>query len=177
VFGAVWVFGNISSLPNAVFAVVSVVGGGICALLLACGFYLRRASRAGASKTGSPMNGDVRRRFNRVFIAEGVGIGIVVVVCVNLGHPEWIPAAAALIVGLHFFPLAGLFRMSLYYFTGAALCLVSLATGTMALVLGSSDVVWFAVPGLGSGLVLWTTGVALAVTGLGMVRSQRQPVR
>lgn len=173
VFGAVWIFGNSSSLSDVVFAVVLGVGGVICLLLLVCGVYLRRVSRVGASETGGSMSRNLRRRFNQVFIAEGVGIGVVAVICVSLGYPEWIPAAVALIVGLHFFPLARLFRMPLYYFTGAALCVVSAATMILAPLLNSSDAVWFALPGLGSGLVLWTTGVVLAVTGLGMARSHR----
>ena len=176
-FGAIWVFGNVSSLPGVASAVVSVVGGVTCLLLLACGVYLLRASRIGASKTDGSINRDVRRCFNKVFIAEGVGIGVAVVMLVNLGYPEGIPLAVAFIVGLHFFPLAKLFRMPLYYFTGAALCGVSLATVIVALILGSSDVVWFAMPGLGSGAVLWTTGVALAVAGFGMARPHQWPVR
>ncbi len=176
-FGAVWVFGNSSSLPDTILAVVWVVGGVICLLLVACGVYLRRISRLVKSETRGTINRDLRRRFNRVFIAEGVGIGVVVLICANLGYSEWIPAAVALVVGLHFFPLARLFRMPLYYFTGIALCVVSIATMIVASILDYSEAVWFAVPGLGSGLVLWTTGAMLVVAGLEMSRSNRQPVR
>jgi hypothetical protein len=83
----------------------------------------------------------------------------------------------ALVVGLHFFPLARLFRMPLYYFTGTALCVVSIATMILAPILDYSEAVWFVLPGLGSGLVLWTTGAMLVVAGLEMSRSNRQPVR
>ncbi len=176
-FGAVWVFGNSSSLPDTILAIVWVVGGVICLLLFACGIYLRRTSRLVKSETRSMTNRDLRRRFNQVFIAEGVGIGIVVVICANLGYSEWIPAAVALVVGLHFFPLARLFRMPLYYFTGISLCVVSVATMIAASILDYSEAVWFVVPGLGSGLVLWTTGAMLVVAGLKMSSSDRQPVR
>ena len=67
---------------------------------------------------------DARRRerlFNFVFLTQGVAIALTVVVCVSTDRTEYIPAVIAMIVGAHFLPLAGLFRMLLYYATGGAI--------------------------------------------------------
>jgi hypothetical protein len=48
------------------------------------------------------------------------------------GHPDWTTPANILIVGLHFIPLARLFRVPRHYATGIALIVVALAYPWMA---------------------------------------------
>ena len=67
------------------------------------------------------------------------------------------------VVGLHFLPLAGLFGVPLYCVTGAALCLVAIATMTLGAV-GAPTSLWQLVPGLGAAVALWTTGIGLLIT-------------
>lgn len=86
--------------------------------------------------------------------------------CVRLGRPEFIPAGVALVVGLHFFPLASLFRVPLYYVTGAALCVVAVSTPIAALSLGASTAVWQVVSGLGAAAILWATSAVLSIGAL-----------
>lgn len=93
-----------------------------------------------------------------------MGIGIAAFACVRFGRPELIPAAIALGVGPRFFPLAPLFRVPLYYATGAAPCLVAAATPITALPLGADrGLAEEVVPGLGAAAVLWATSALLAV--------------
>jgi hypothetical protein len=66
--------------------------------------------------------------------------------------PQWVEA----IVGLHFFPLARLFRVNVFYVTGAGLLVAAL--GSLALPAGHGSA---AVAVMGSGLCLWVTAVAL----------------
>ena len=66
-----------------------------------------------------------RRRGDRIFrwavAGEGVGIFLAVNVVTNLGHPQWQPAAAMLVVGLHFLPLARGFGYRPHVVTGLVL--------------------------------------------------------
>jgi len=170
-FGLLWALGC-GAVPGGMpvpllFASSAVV----TAVLVVAGLRLRRASLTRGTRSSrrhaSPANADrTRRRFRLVGILEGLGIGIVVLVCVRLGRPELIPSAVALVVGLHFLPLATLFRVPLYHATGAALCLVTVATPLVAAPMGAQTVAWQVVPGLGAAVILWATSAVLVVGGL-----------
>ncbi len=54
-----------------------------------------------------------------VFIAEGVAIPVVNTILVNINMAELFIPCFALIVGLHFFPLAKVFSRKFDYYTGA----------------------------------------------------------
>jgi hypothetical protein len=54
--------------------------------------------------------------FGIIFGAEGLLIFIAVNVVTNIGHPELTIPAIALVVGLHFFPLAKVFKRTLDYY-------------------------------------------------------------
>jgi hypothetical protein len=83
-------------------------------------------------------------------------IGICAMVLARLGLSIWIPVAAAVIVGLHFIPLARVFEVPLYYWTGLFSVLG---------VLGCSLIRDAGMRLLGTGLtmaaVLWLTAVLL----------------
>jgi hypothetical protein len=72
-----------------------------------------------------------RRRTGRIFAwacaGEGVGILLAVNLVVNLGHPQWQPAAIMGVVGLHFLPLAVGFGYRPHLVTGAAMTAWALA--------------------------------------------------
>jgi hypothetical protein len=57
--------------------------------------------------------------FGIIFGAEGLLIWLCAMLLEHLGLSAWIPLAVAAIVGLHFLPLAHLFEVQLYYWTGA----------------------------------------------------------
>lgn len=54
-----------------------------------------------------------------VFIAEGLGIFIGINIVINLGYPDLIIPVIALAVGLHFFPLARIFKRTQDYYIAA----------------------------------------------------------
>lgn len=54
--------------------------------------------------------------FGIIFGAEGLGIFIGINLVVNLGHPELAIPVMALVVGLHFFPLAKVFKRTIDYY-------------------------------------------------------------
>ena len=54
--------------------------------------------------------------FGIIFGAEGLGIFITINVANNIGHPELDIPVIALVVGLHFFPLAKVFKRTIDYY-------------------------------------------------------------
>ncbi|MCC8424606.1 hypothetical protein [Mucilaginibacter sp. UR6-11] len=54
--------------------------------------------------------------FGIIFGGEGLGIFIAVNLVINLGHPDLVIPAIALVVGLHFYPMAKLFKRTLDYY-------------------------------------------------------------
>ena len=103
--------------------------------LLAAGLALTavRLLRANPAVTG-PLPADVAqrsRRAGRIFAwacaGEGVGILLAVNLVVDLGHPQWQPAAIMGVVGLHFPPLAVGFGYRPYLVTGVAMTAWALA--------------------------------------------------
>jgi len=92
--------------------------------------------------------------FGIVFAAESVLIWLCATLLAHLGLNLWIPIAIAVIVGLHFIPLARVFEVPVYHLTGA-LCVMG--------VLGCSLIHDANVRGLCAGLtmatVLWLTAI------------------
>jgi hypothetical protein len=54
--------------------------------------------------------------FGIIFAAEGLGIFIAINVVINLGHAELTIPVIALVVGLHFYPLAKVFKRTIDYY-------------------------------------------------------------
>ena len=73
----------------------------------------------------------------------------------NIGHGDWVLAAAIIIIGLHFLPLAHVFRYPVHYLTGLALVVWG-AGYPFLLAQGASN------PGgcLGAGLLLWASAIS-----------------
>ncbi len=105
------------------------------------------------------------RWFVIIFAVEGLAIGIASYLCNVTDRFDRFFPIMAIIVGLHFLPLARLFRVTFYYAVGALLCLLGLtallfvpATITLAdrEMLGRLLLV-----GFGAAAILWTTGLTL----------------
>lgn len=87
-------------------------------------------------------------------IGEGIGIFIAANVVANLGHREWLLPAIALVVGLHFLPMAFAIPFRPFYVLSAAL----LVAAALGFVLRQPDGARIA--GLTSATVLWIASVA-----------------
>ncbi len=135
------------------------------------GFSLLRNSKelpAITSKEGYERGKRINFWFNMIFLGEGIAIGITIAVCNFINQTDLIPGIIALIVGIHFFPLAHLFQVKLYHVTGALLCLLALISFTFlstAIEFGNRTVlISFALLGFGSALILWATGLIIWIT-------------
>ncbi|QIQ04185.1 hypothetical protein [Streptomyces liangshanensis] len=161
-FALGWSAGGVGSLP--VTAGRAVFAG--CAVLTVVFAVL--AARMTRRAAGAPEDTDLTpavkraagRRFLLVLGAEIVAIFVIARVLGATGHSEAVPAVIALAVGLHFFPLAGLFGVRFYHLTGAALCLFAVAALLLA-PLTSTPALWTLLPGLGSALTLYATAARL----------------
>lgn len=118
------------------------------------GLLLLWASRQpGAAETGARAHIDAL--VGRWSAIEGVAIGVAVVLLSIVHRTDAILPAVAVIVGLHFLPLARGFPERLYYGTGAGLVL-----------LGVAGLAWPAetrplVIGFGAALIVWISAILL----------------
>jgi hypothetical protein len=94
--------------------------------------------------------------FRWVSVAQTALVGVTVWTCVHAHREDLIWPAIALVVSLHFIPIAWLVRVRPYYALAAAGSFVAIAG---LLVPGWSREVRDAVVGAGMGLTLWTTAI------------------
>ncbi|HVI45350.1 MAG TPA: hypothetical protein VM802_10785 [Chitinophaga sp.] len=95
-------------------------------------FYSTAKKLPKESVVGSADEKAKSKRFTTIFIAEGVGILVVKNVLANTGHDNLFIPAVALIVGIHFFPLAKVFNRKFDYYMGAFVCMIAIAGFVLA---------------------------------------------
>ena len=152
--GGIWVL----NIFAALWFVVGAVGAGLPWGMLAVPAVISGALIGwGLRTTGAepPRNPNVGRLVGIWSAVEGVAIFIAANVCMNIGAHDAVVPAIAIIVGLHFLPLARGIPLPLYYATGAALAAVGLA----ALLLPGPE--RMGVTGLGAAAILWVSCVLL----------------
>ncbi len=103
------------------------------------------------------------------FALEGILIGVASGICNALHRFDLFFPVMALIVGVHFFPLAALFHVKLYYLVGTLLCMlaiITLFTVPEHVQLGGQQLTaQWVVLGFGAAFVLWGVGVGLWLLG------------
>ena len=92
------------------------------------------------------------QRFGRINGFQWGAIVAAIIVLNVIHRTGFIAPVIAIIVGIHFFPLAPLFRQPFYYATGAAGCLIGIAGFVIADVALRLSAV-----GISFGLLLWVT--------------------
>lgn len=161
-FGLGWAIVGITGLlPGGVVRIAAyalAVAAAGAVVLGAFRFRSRPAVSAGAPRRVSPNAG---RYFVLIDAGQAVAIVVAVYGLVKAGVPELIPSVACLVVGLHFLPLARIFDVPLYWWSGALLILVA-AGGIAAVAYGAPIGVVLAMVGLPAAAVLWATSLAVA---------------
>jgi len=127
-FGALW-----AGLGAAATRAAPSVWTAVALLAVVLALPAVRRLRANPA-VDEPLPADVAervRRGGRIFmwacIGEGLGILLAINLAVNLGHPQWQPAAIMGVVGLHFLPLAVGFGYRPHAVTGIAMTAWALA--------------------------------------------------
>lgn len=98
----------------------------------------------------------IGRRNGLIFGLEAAAIAAAVLILNAVHQPQAIVLTVAIIVGLHFLPLARLFRVTLYYVTGVLGCLIGIVGFRIGDQPSRSTFV-----GVSFGLLLWITSVIL----------------
>jgi hypothetical protein len=159
-FGSWWMAAGLNTIPGmktSVLTGVALIGLG----LFAAGWrQLRRAKQHTPTRQVIDASIEANRTkvFRNINIAQwSACIGLVVVLNI-LQRGEWIVPGIMLIVGVHFFPLAKLFRYQAHYVTGSAL--VALALSYPFLAAGGPA---SAVGPIGAALILWVSAAGMLV--------------
>jgi hypothetical protein len=109
----------------------------------------------------------MRRGFAIVGGIEFALIAIASILLARAKREELIPLVTALIVGVHFLPLAAIFDVTAYYQTGIAMTLLA-GVALIAMFMGKTlggPYVWSVIVGLGNAAILW--GTAFYVSNVG----------
>jgi len=162
-FGGLWFLLGLAASQRLSLPTACALAAGLAALVAGAVLLRRRSAALPASRLDPEEQRQAGRTFGRVNAAQWAAIVLIAVVLGRLHLDAYTPAAVTVVVGLHFFPLARLFRSPQHHVTGAALVL----WGAVCLLLVPRDVLQ-STSAFGTGAILWT---AAAVT---LVRSFRQ---
>ncbi|MFI1225677.1 MULTISPECIES: hypothetical protein [unclassified Streptomyces] len=147
-FGLGWWLLATSAFDGAA-RLVAVVAG--CAVTVGLMLAARRSLPASA---GGPFPADRRRRFNQINALQWLLIVGIAVLCSRAAVPVLIPPLVAVVVGLHFLPLAAVFEQPRLR-VPAALLVVAGASGVAVWLTDGPDRAVRLTVGLVSALCLW----------------------
>lgn len=163
-FGTVFIMVNSGGLPAPWPLVIRTAGALVAATLLV---LVLRAARTAPPVPAVTGEGFVDRRYRLIVLAEAVALfGGLYVINGLLQRPAVSVAWIAVVVGVHFFGLARIWRMPLYHWLGAAMTILGLA-GFGMYALGASAAGVGLVAGVGSGAALYATVVSALSQGSG----------
>ena len=171
-FGTAWLAWGLQNMrANSPWLIPVLVLPAIALLVPCFGMFQigRRAGKQAAPLTASQKRVQSRMgiTFGIVFGAEGLLIFLAVNVLTHFHLEPYIMSVVAAIVGLHFLPLATLFRVPLYYWVGGviladALVSVALPSPTREIAVG-----------LSMGAILWLTCILVLRRGFLMAHNQQ----
>ncbi len=149
VFAAIWwiVGGRASGFPAVAWLGVP---------LLVSGTILFLAWRRSSAAAPAPASDTGDRVVGIASAAEGVAIFVAAIILPNIGHADWMAPVVAIIVGLHFLPIAKWLPAPSYYLTAALL----VAVGAVGLALPAGRPRTIVVT-VGAACILWVTSAAV----------------
>jgi hypothetical protein len=120
-FGGFWCIAALAFWPARPSWGIPAASVTTFALLVAC--VLRLLASGKLPDSHDPAAAAKGKRagilFGIIFGLEGALIALTSILLARAGLGDWIPLAIAFIVAVHFLPLARVFEMPLYYWTGA----------------------------------------------------------
>jgi hypothetical protein len=158
VFGSAWCIVALALWPA--HPVWSIPAGSVVTIVLLALCIMRVRALRNIPSIHDPVATAKGKRagmlFGIIFGAESGLIWLCAMLLARLGLSIWIPIAVAVIVGLHFIPLAWVFEVPLYYWTGV-LSVLGMA-GCSLIRDPGTRLLW---AGLVMAAVLWLTAVWL----------------
>ena len=157
IFGMVWI-------------VIGLVVGGrkdpwifaglACFLLAIVAVSIQTMRRTHGRLDRSEANREMKKKINRQFgLVNCLQWGLIFLAVYGLEYlklDNWILPAIVFIVGAHFLPLARLFEIRTYYYTGAAMVAWAILDPFL-FIAGKND--W--IDGVGTGAILWITALCI----------------
>jgi hypothetical protein len=120
IFGSAWCIIALALWPA--HSVWSIAAGSVATVVLLALCVMRLRALRNIPSVDDPVAAAKGKRtgmlFGIIFGTEGGLIWLCATLLPRLGLSIWIPIAVAVIVGLHFIPLARVFEVPLYYWTG-----------------------------------------------------------
>ena len=113
--------GRLNFVTGAIVAIIAA------ALVAASLRLLRRAAKVSQPEQDVEADAETKRVFRRVNTIQWIGIVAVPVLANVFRRPQFIIPGISIVVGLHLFPLARLFRYQVHYVTGTLLVVWSAA--------------------------------------------------
>jgi hypothetical protein len=108
--------------------------------------------------------------FGIIFGAEGLGIAIAVNLVIYFGHPELSIPVIALVVGLHFYPMAKIFKRTIDYYLATWSTIIAIC-GIVFLLNGIfSQPTVYAFVGIGLALATSSYGLYMMISGWKIVK-------
>ncbi|TWF42880.1 hypothetical protein FHW36_102641 [Chitinophaga polysaccharea] len=159
-------------LPAIYGSVLLTIGFLFGLLLLGFAIYLYKIAAAFPKVTSEEDKAEEKRTgkwFGIIFGGEGVAIFPTCTVLSSLRLQQYVIPAIALIVGLHFYPMAWVFKRKLDYYTATWTSLVALAGIWLTFRQGSQESVVVLV-GLGTALATITYGLNMMREGYKLSR-------
>lgn len=141
----------------------------LCVIFIYNAFRLTRKAQNLPNQPLADLDEEKKRgkRFGIILAAEGIGIFVAVNVVINLHHRELIVPAIALVVGLHFIPLAKVFKRKFDYYLGTWSILIAFLAITFSLNKMLDESAMLAFTGIG-------IAVSTTLYGLNMILSARK---
>jgi hypothetical protein len=104
--------------------------------------------------------------FGIIFGAEGLGIVIGINIVIKLGHPELTMPVIALVVGLHFFPLAKVFKRTIDYYLASWSTIIAIIAIVLSLNKTFNEAETFAFVGTGIAIATSCYGTYMVISGM-----------
>lgn len=144
------------------YHIIAVLFIALAALFVVYAFNIFKTSKQFPEATSDADIAEKKRTgkwFGIIFGLEGIFIPIAINVVIALHHPELIIPSIALVVGLHFFPLARVFKRNVDYYLATWTCIVAISAMMLLLKKSITEQDGFAFVG---------TGVAIATSCYGL---------
>jgi len=111
--------------------------------------------------------------FGIIMGAEGLGIFIGINVVVNLGYPQLTIPVIALVVGLHFFPLARVFKRTIDYYLATWSTVIAILSIVLTLNKTFTENGMLAFTGVGVAMATSCYGIYMVLSGWRLAKATR----
>jgi hypothetical protein len=168
-FGLAWIVMGLEAAGKATLPILLPL---CCflAMIVAASIYVMRRTHGSLDRSEEhrAMGKRINRRFGVVNLIQWSLIFAAVYGLPHLGHGNWIVPAIILIVGVHFFPLARLFKAPRHYVTGSVMVTWAIVYPILFSA-GKGD----AIGAVGTGAILWTSAVFMGWQAFQLLRRMR----